>query len=510
MNFNTDRKRLGICENAFETTSEHSLEADLNLPDYCPEIQRILKCCVTPHITSVQNASSRITVQGNAEVKLIYVGDNGKIAAFEQNFPIQKFCENSNLSSDCAVTARINIDYVNCRAVNSRRVDVRAMLTFIFNAQKKREENILCCAEGAGVQTVEESCDFASLTGVCEKIFSLNEVIEIEKNRHPVLQIINVSSSAVATEIKVINNKALVRGECRVKIYYISENENAVENIEHSMPISQIIEMDGVDENSFSALKLSVCSSQALTKVDSSGDMKLIDISVNISANMTAFEEMKISFIKDTYSTDYEMQTVTKSFELLSKNDSFNTSFTNKVVLESIGVSVDCVICVWCSDLKYSFITKDRKCVLCGTYSANVIYRDSEGKIDIIQKTVDFEYNIKTREECERNICFGNVTITGCACNIAADSRLDFKTEIDISGIVLSSSIMKYISNINVSESSPKKSDSSALTVYFSEKGEKLWDIARRYNTTVQAIADENEIYDECIGEERMILIPRV
>jgi LysM repeat protein len=69
---------------------------------------------------------------------------------------------------------------------------------------------------------------------------------------------------------------------------------------------------------------------------------------------------------------------------------------------------------------------------------------------------------------------------------------------------------MKYISNINVSESSPKKSDSSALTVYFSEKGEKLWDIARRYNTTVQAIADENEIYDECIGEERMILIPRV
>jgi hypothetical protein len=133
------------------------------------------------------------------------------------------------------------------------------------------------------------------------------------------------------------------------------------------------------------------------------------------------------------------MQTVTKSFELLSKNDSFNTSFTNKVVLESIGVSVDCVICVWCSDLKYSFITKDRKCVLCGTYSANVIYRDSEGKIDIIQKTVDFEYNIKTREECERNICFGNVTITGCACNIAADSSLDFKTEIDISGIVLSS-----------------------------------------------------------------------
>ena len=510
MNFKTDRKILGICENAFETTAELSLEADLNLPDYCPEIQRILKCCVTPHINSVQNASGRVTVQGNAEIKLIYVGDNGKIAAFEQNYPIQKFCENNNLTSDCAVSAKINVNYVNCRAVNSRRVDVRTMLTFVFGAKKKREENILCCAEGAGVQTVEENCNFASLTGVCEKMFSLNEVIEIEKDRNPVLQILNVSSSAVATEIKVINNKALVRGECAVKIYYISENDNAVENIEHSMPISQIIEMDGVDENSFTALKLSVCSSQALTKVDSSGDMKLIDISVNISANMTAFEEQKISFIKDAYSTDFEMQSVTKSFELLSKNDSFNTSFTNKVVLESIGVSVDCVLCVWCSDLKYAFSTKDKKCLLGGTYSANVIYKDAEGKIDIIQKTVDFEYLLKTAEEAERNVCFGDVTISGCACNVAADSRLDFKTEISISGIVLSSTIIRYISNIDINEASPKQCDNSALTVYFSEKGEKLWDIARRYNTTVQAIASENDINEDYINEERMILIPKV
>lgn len=509
MNFNTERKKLGICENAFETTAELSLEADLNLPDYCPEIQRILKCCVIPHVASVQNSSGRVSVQGDAEVKLIYVGDNGKIAAFEQNYPIQKFCENSNLNSECSVTARINTDYVNCRAVNSRRVDVRAMLTFIFNAQKKREENILCCAEGSGVQTIEEGSDFASLIGVCGKMFSLNEVIEIKKEQHPVAQIINVSSSAVATETKVINNKALVKGECRVKIYYIAENENSVENIEHSMPISQIIEMDGVDETSYTALKLTVCSSRALTKVDSSGEMKLIDISVNVCADMTAFEKRNISFIKDAYSTDYEMKTVSKSFELLNINDSFNTSFTNKVVLESIGVSVDCVICVWCSDLKYTFLTKDKKCILTGSYAANVIYKDSEGKFDIIQKTVDFEYTVKTKEESERNICFGNVAITGCACNVAADSRLDFKTEIDISGMVLSSSIIKYLSDIEISDSAPKKCDSSALTVYFCEKGEKLWDIARRYNTTVQAIADENEIYEEAVAEERMLLIPR-
>ena len=509
MNYNSENKRLGVCETVFESTVEHSLEADLNLPDYCPEIQRILKCNVCAQITSFQNISGRVTAQGNAEVKLIYVGENGRIAAFEQNYPIQKSCENNALSSECAVSVKVNTDYVNCRAVNSRRADVRAMLTFIFKATKKREENVLCEVNGAGLQTINETFEYASLSGVCEKAFALNEVIEIS-GKSPVSQIINISASAVSSEMKVINNKALLKGECRVKIYYISENENTIENIEHSMPINQIIEMDGLVENSLTALKLGIRSSQALTKVDSSGEMKLIDISVNVSANLTAFEIKPLTLIKDCYSTDYDTRTTPKSFEILKLNESFNTSFTNKVVLESIGVSVNCVNAVWCSDMKYGFSTKDKKTFLSGTYLATVIYRDAEGKTDIVQKTVDFEYVIKTREDAERTVCFGGADIVGCVCTVSADSRLDLKTEIELSGIVLTSTVQKYISSIEINDTAPKKADNCALTVYFCENGERLWNIAKKYNTTVSSIAAENDISEDFTDSARMLLIPGV
>ncbi len=509
MNYNSESKRLGVCETVFESTVEHSLEADLNLPDYCPEIQRILKCCVSAQITSFQNISGRITAQGNAEVKMIYVGENGRIAAFEQNYPIQKSCENNALSADCAVSVKVNTDYVNCRAVSSRRADVRAMLTFIFKATRKREENVLCEVNGAGLQTINENYEYASLSGVCEKAFGLNEVIEIN-GKSPVSQILNVSACAVSSDMKVINNKALLKGECRVKIYYISESENTIENIEHSMPISQIIEMEGLVENSLTALKLGISSSQAITKVDSSGEMKLIDISVNVNANLTAFEIKPISLIKDCYSTDFETRISPKSFEILTLNESFSTSFTNKVVLESIGVSVDCVNAVWCSDMKYSFITKEKKTFLIGTYLATVIYRDAEGKTDIIQKTVDFEYAVKTREDAERTVCFGGAAIIGCVCTVSADSRLDLKTEIELSGIVLTSTVQKYISSVEINETSPKKADNCALTVYYCESGEKLWNIAKKYNTTVSAIAAENEIAEDHTDSARMLLIPGV
>lgn len=508
MNFNCETQKLGFCESVFESTAEQSLDADITLPDYCPEIQRILKCNVVANIVSVQNSSGRVTADATAVVRLVYVGENGKAAGYEQSYPLQKFIESNKITTDSAVSVNINTDYVNCRAVSSRRIDIRAMLTFIFKVLNKREENVLCSAQGAGIQLMQDDCNFAAMKGVCEKAFSLSEVIEMGEKTHPVSQIINVSACALANEIKVINNKALIKGDCSVKIYYISENSSSIENVEHSMPISQIVELDGINENNICSLRLNVTSCEAVAKADTSGDMCLIDLNARISAFMIAFEEIPLSLITDAYSTEYEVKNIFKNIELLEYNDKFNSNFTNKVVFESIGVSVDCVLAVWCSDIKYGFSVKDDKCVINGTYQATVIYRDAEGKIGIIQKPVDFDYSSKLGKRSERIVCHGSATVSACSCAVTGDSRLELKTEICVSAIVLSSCMKKYVSSIEINEDGLKCDKSCALTIYFCDKGETLWDIARRYNTTVDAIMAENELSENVVDKSRMMLIP--
>lgn len=510
MNFNINTQRLGFCETVYETAAEQSLDADISLPDYCPEIQRVLKCSVIPNITSVQNNSGRITADCNAVVRLLYVGDNGKIAGYEQSYPIQKFVESSRVGSDAAVSAAVNTDYVNCRAVNSRRIDVRAMMTFIFKAQKKREEDILCEADGAGIQTMTEDCRFASLSAVCERAFSIGEVAELGTDKQPISRIMNVAACASASEVKIINNKALIKGDCTVKIYYISEESGSVESVEHSMPISQIIELDGINESSLSSLRMCVSSCEAVAKADSSGDMRLIDLNARISAFMSAFEETPVTLICDAYSTEYEVKNTVKSVEQIKYIDSFDTSFTNKVVLESIGVSVDCVLAVWCSDIKNSFGIKDDKCVISGTYQATVVYKDSDGQTGIVQKPVDFDYSFRLKERADRISCFGSVQLSNCSCSVTGDSRLELKTEMLASGLVFSCSVKKYISSIEIDDASAKHEKSCALTIYFCDKGESLWNIARRYNTTVDAIMRENDFEADTIENGGIMLIPSV
>lgn len=510
MNLNCKTMKLGFFDTVYESAAEQSLDADISLPDYCPEIQRILKCTVNPCVTGVQNSSGRVTADANVVVRILYVGDNGKLSGYEQSYPLQKFIESSKITSDSAVNVTVKTDYVNCRAVNPRRIDIRAMMSFCFKAVKKRDEEVMCSSEGAGVQTMSDEHDFLSLVGVCERPFSIGEVIEIPSEKSAASQIINISSCAICSETKIINNKALIKGECILKIYYIADANGAIESLEHSLPISQITELDGINEDNMHSLKIGITSCEGILRSDSSGDMRLIEINVRLSANLSAFSETPLTLVTDAYSTECEIRNTPRSIEVLSYNGKFDTSFTNKVILESIGVTVDCVLAVWCSDLRYSFSAKEDNCVISGTYLAAIVYKDSENQYGVIQKPVDFDYSVKMNNRCERIVCHGSAQISACSCSVTGESRLELKTELAVSGLILSSSIHKYIGSIEKTGEMNKKEKSCALTIYFCDKGESVWNIAKKYSTTVDAVMQENNMDCDITEKPMMMLIPGV
>ena len=47
------------------------------------------------------------------------------------------------------------------------------------------------------------------------------------------------------------------------------------------------------------------------------------------------------------------------------------------------------------------------------------------------------------------------------------------------------------------------------LVVYYGEKGERLWDIARKYATSVSAIKAVNELNRDVLEDKRLLLISR-
>ena len=55
---------------------------------------------------------------------------------------------------------------------------------------------------------------------------------------------------------------------------------------------------------------------------------------------------------------------------------------------------------------------------------------------------------------------------------------------------------------------SDKTFESPALAVYFADKNEKLWDIAKTFRTSIELIKRENELDSDVLDTKRVLLIP--
>ena len=70
--------RQAVCANevVYDSVVEVPLENDVILPDYCPDIVKVLKCTVNACVSSTQVQGRQMTLEGMCTVHLLYLGED--------------------------------------------------------------------------------------------------------------------------------------------------------------------------------------------------------------------------------------------------------------------------------------------------------------------------------------------------------------------------------------------------------------------------------------------------
>ena len=77
MRMETNTERYDGFEQIFDGVQECPVDTEYTLPDYCADIQKILKCIVTPEVTSVSAAGDSLTIDGCASMHVLYLDAKG-------------------------------------------------------------------------------------------------------------------------------------------------------------------------------------------------------------------------------------------------------------------------------------------------------------------------------------------------------------------------------------------------------------------------------------------------
>ena len=212
--------------------------------------------------------------------------------------------------------------------------------------------------------------------------------------------------------------------------------------------------------------------------------------------------------VTDAYSTAYELGTERKIIRLSRLADTFSDTALCRGALEMSGAGVSAVLDLWCGGIASSTAVRDGQLAVSGTVTVCMLLVDSAGELQYLERQADYEY-LRRLENSDCPITCEPVVRAGAMDYVlSGDSKVEVRIELSITASVFETVEKKVVSQISLMEDQPKQLSSSALTIYYCDAGESVWDIAVRYNTTVQAIMAENQLAEETVPEKCMLLIP--
>lgn len=508
------RETIPASVRIFDGVQEQGAELDYILPDYYPDIFRIVRCEAVPVITDHAVSGDRLTYELRCDMRILYCSeDSSVLQCITQQQTFTKTAELGASAADPEITVSAKTDHVTFRAVNKRRLDVRAAVSVKITAVGQREQEVISDADGMNIQLKKVPVRYAAGRLMAEKHIQLSDDIDLSAAQPDITGIISSRCSCSDCEVKLISGKLLAKGEADVELLYSCEKEGSggVEPMSFSLPYSQIIDLDGVDDSYDCTVKAEVISCEASPAPDPAGDNRVLRCQLELRLCCTAARSASVMVVSDAYSTVYPCEIELSDISAEQIPAVYTESFRHNAKICS-GESVpETVYAMWCSPRNINArISEDgRSAVISGMLTYSMAARDSSGMMIMTDRDETFEENVQLGEEVSASSVRAEITAGSVSYTIGSDGVLSARSDISARISVYSAADIKAVTDISVDDSSRKERDGDyAVKLYYGVENEDIWDIAKRCSTSVAAITEENDLSGDKLTAGGMLLIP--
>ncbi|MBQ6830725.1 MAG: DUF3794 domain-containing protein [Clostridia bacterium] len=491
-----------------EEVSEESLDCDLLLPDYLPDIAAIFKCIAEPMVQHHQISGDRVMVEGTTKIQILYSDEERNnvytfetVQAFGCSFPLKETKDDSFIK----FFAQNNV--VNCRAISPRRVDIHGTFSVKLIRYAEREKICLELPLEKECQTKVETVPYSRLVGGKSKSFTINETLELADSveAHTLLR-----SSAVShvTECKAIKNKAIVKGEVFLRTIYVMNGESGkIGCSENHIPFSQIVDLEGLEEDHLCFCQTAVSHCEVHPAQTTVGENKLLSVSLKINLELGAFCTENVSVLTDAYRTDCTIKNSMELMEFCAVTTAENRLESASATWELPDTEIEYPEDLWCDIESVSESLRDEGKILAIAATVSMLTRNKNHSLAFYERPI--ELNVPLQGLAESNQIRINVLktawrIQGTFCELTVTLAVEFCT-----------SAIRKIQTVSEMEMMEKENDEGkekkekcCAKIYFAEKGESVWEIGKKHRIAIENVCYENNLTaDDVLQNDCMIML---
>ncbi len=507
MDINLTRQTVRSETTVFCTNAEAGVEGTAVI-DRSKNIKRILKTSGRAAVTSKTVSDRTITIEGTITFCIIYIDSNNIFSSHEHTMPFSKTVDADISLSGAEITAGITDEKYSSTLCSDGTVMLSGKVCVKICASEKSSFDIMCDITGKDIELLCGKAEATVPMGRGEKNLIIDEEISIGNGQPSVGSIIRCNATATVDESKIISGKVMVKGAVRVYVLYMPEEGTRPQSFEDSFLFSQLVDVEGVTDECKCEGRAEILFFDISPKADDQDEIRSFSVAAKLGVSVKAYCDNDIPVVLDAYSTKGDCDFASNSFSFKKIKETVCDKFIAKKDMEFTDGAIGSVIDMWC-EVKSSVCKCDKESLrLAGTILINLLAFDCDGEPECYERPVDFEYTYKTDNPFSFPEAVYSLTVPHSSYTIIGANTISVAVEPQICATLYDSNQYTLVTDVTESEKKDEESRKSCIVLYFAEKGEKVWDIARRYNSSVREIKELNAVSEDVLAEAKKFIIP--
>lgn len=500
------------CKSSLQLT----LDDDFNVPDVKPDIYKIIKEQGTVKINDVKMLNGKLMVKGTLYFNMLYLSDENArpVHNISGELPFDELIHLDEACSGDEASISWDLEDLTTGLINSRKLSVKSIVRITVLVEEMYDEATAVSVVGdENIQFINKTITVTDIAVDKKDTYRIKDQIHLPSNKGNMSEILYSELELRNPEVRLQDNKFNVKGELLIFILYASETEdNPVEYFETELPFSTTIECNGCTEDMIDNVEFSIASNNIDIMPDADGEQRILDVEAVIEMVIKMYEEEELQLLNDVYSPDKELTPIIKDAHyenLLVKNNSkVRVNERVKITDNQPGILQ---ICHASGEVKVDEINLlENGLEVNGVLEVQILYicADDNKPINSLKGVIPFTQTLEVKGIKPTSIYKVKTAVEQLSVMMLDSDEIEVKAGIGLNGIVFDSIKEPIITDIQVSDVDYEKLHSMPSIVgYIVKNQDNLWNIAKKYYTTINRIQELNGLENDSIKAGDKLLI---
>lgn len=485
------------------------VEEDFVVPDIKPDILSTIHTNGTVCIYKKEVLDGKIKIDGCINVYIMYLADdeNASVRSLNTNLEFSQIVDFDKVKEGMMLEQQMTLKSVECRVLNGRKVNVKAIMDMQLKVFSNEEVEFIKQIDTVpDVQLLNENLKISSLLGTGTTKVYAKDTIMID-NVDDLAEIMKVDVSIKNKETKISYNKVLAKADANIRMLYLT-TDNRINVVSNNIPVMGFIDMPNVTDEHLCDMQYEI---KNLLIKPNNVEEHSVYVEIELELNCHVYETKDVNVIQDLYSPSVNLVYKQKMIRAMSEKQTLTDicAIREKQFISEIGGHKIYDVDVLPTITKQT-ILKDR-IIYEGDIALTFLFAaDNSSKISTQNVNVPFHYTMDCAGVDTNSQVETNMELVMQDFIVMPDESMEMKMDIQFHIQVSNMRSMNVIEEIAIEES--REEERYSLVIYFVKPGDTLWNIAKRFKSTVPSIVRMNEIENENrinVGEQLFIPMSR-